>query len=156
MESLTGKNTQETVLEGSLFLEERGRVKERANGRYLYPRENGWMGPGGGVLLVGARTWRVLHLHPQGQQGPVQEPYGSHRKERTFSPGCFIGQLNKHRPSQAWRYMSLSVAPCTRKVHTWGSLSAGVYWCQSKAGEQPNYCSQDKKIWGFWHASTPS
>ena len=56
MESLTGKNTQETVLEGSLFLEERGRVKERANGRYLYPRENGWMGPGGGMLLVGART----------------------------------------------------------------------------------------------------
>lgn len=56
MESLTGKNTQETVLEGSLFLEERGRVKERANGRYLYPRENGWMGTGGGVLLVGART----------------------------------------------------------------------------------------------------
>lgn len=29
-----------------------------------------WLDPCGGMLLVGARTWKVFHLHTQKQQGP--------------------------------------------------------------------------------------
>lgn len=44
-----------------------------------------------------------------------------------------------------------------RYIRPPGSQSAGVFGGPSNAGEQPNSCpSQDEKIWGFRHASTPS
>lgn len=51
------------MLEGSFFF------LGGARG-YLYPRENDWLDPYGGMLLVGAKTQNVLHLHTQDQQGP--------------------------------------------------------------------------------------
>ena len=50
------------------------------------------MVPGGGMLLVGEKIRRVLHLHTQDQQGPGKEILGS-LIEKTGNPVKTVSQV---------------------------------------------------------------
>lgn len=58
----------------------------------LHPRENGWLDPWGGMLLVGARIWKVPHLHTQKQQGLGKGTFKGHT-EKKGSPAQDISAI---------------------------------------------------------------
>lgn len=72
--SVMAKNTGKLCVETARLL---GGDREQ-----LYPRKNGQLDPRGGMLLVEARTWTVLHLHTLEQQGPGERTLYGHIEKK--------------------------------------------------------------------------
>lgn len=100
---------------------------------YLYPRENGWLGSCGGMLLVEARTWKVLHLHTQEQQGPrgrnLIRLYRKEIQPRMFQSNGQINGISPARITLKTHELCVSFAMCTgatqcpRKPRCWHLLA---------------------------------
>lgn len=91
----------------------------------LHPRENGRLDPWGGMLLVGARIWKVPHLHTQKQQGPGKGTFKGHT-EKKGSPAQDISAIRLTATS--------SPVLAALQMHEF-MIACYVQWGTSLAGE---------------------